>query len=104
MTVNEYISGKFKTFGIELSESDLLDILMSSGTDGDSQFTERISMAINVGIARFIPQLLMRPTKISESGFSISWEIDGLKAYYAYLCKLYGLDDILSEKPSVTFL
>ena len=104
MTVNEYISGKFKTFGIEISESDLFDILMSSGTGGDDLFTEKASMVVNVGIARFIPQLLMRPSNISESGFSISWDINGLKAYYAYLCKLYGLDDILSDKPTVTFL
>lgn len=55
-------------------------------------------------IAKFIPSLLLRATSISESGFSMSWNIQGIKDYYSFLCKQYGLKDELGNKPKVTFL
>ena len=39
-----------------------------------------------------------------ESGFSMSWNIQGIKDYYSFLCKQYGLKDELGNKPKVTFL
>ena len=57
---------------------------------------------VSVAIAKFIPSLLLRATSISESGFSMSWNIQGIKDYF--LCKQYGLKDELSSKPKVTFL
>ena len=37
MTVNDYISQKFQTFGINLSEADLLEISLSSGISGEDE-------------------------------------------------------------------
>lgn len=61
---------------------------------------------VSVAIAKFIPSLLLRATSISESGFffSMSWNIKGIKDYYSFLCKQYGLKDELGNKPKVTFL
>ena len=59
---------------------------------------------VSVAIAKFIPSLLLRATSISESGFSMSWNIQGIKDYYSFLCKKYGLKDELSNNPKVTFL
>ena len=59
---------------------------------------------VSVAIAKFIPSLLLRATSISESGFSMSWNIQGIKDYYSFLCKQYGLTDELTDKPKVTFL
>ena len=86
MTVNDYISQKFQTFGINLSEADLLKI-------------GRVSVAM----AQFIRSLLLRATSISENGFSMSWDTKGVKEYYSFLCKKYGLEDTLSDKPKVRF-
>ncbi|MDR0573853.1 MAG: hypothetical protein LBG96_07490 [Tannerella sp.] len=104
MTVKAYISGKFSNYGINLSEANLLDITFSSGVDEADALTEDNIVTINVGIARFIPELLLRYTSVDENGFSTSWDIAGVKAYYAHLCKKYGLDDLLSDKPKATFL
>ena len=52
---------------------------------------------ISVAIARFIPSLLLRPTSINESGFSMSWNTQGVKDYYSLLCKNYGLKDELND-------
>ena len=37
MTVNDYISQKFQTFGINLSEADLLEISLSSMISGEDE-------------------------------------------------------------------
>lgn len=104
MTVNEYISQKFQTFGIQLSEAELLDICLNSKISEEDEMNEDCQTRVSVAIAKFVPSLLLRATSISESGFSMSWNIQGIKDYYSFLCKQYGLKDELSDKPKVTFL
>lgn len=104
MTVNDYISQKFQTFGIQLSEADLLDMCLNSKISGEDEMNQDCQTRVLVAIAKFIPSLLLRATSISESGFSMSWDIKGIKEYYSWLCKQYGLKDELSNKPKVTFL
>lgn len=105
MTVREYISGKFQSFGIQLSEADLLDMSLNAKMDVDDDVTADGLDAISVAIARFIPSLLLRPTSINESGFSMSWNTQGVKDYYSLLCKKYGLKDELNDnKPKIRIL
>lgn len=104
MTVNDYIQQKFQTFGIQLSESDLLDMCLNSKIRGEGEMNEDCHTRVSVAIAKLIPSLLLRATSISESGFSMSWNIQGIKDYYSLLCKQYGLKDELSNKPKCTFL
>lgn len=104
MTVNEYISQKFQTFGIQLSEADLLDMCLNAKVSRGDEMNEDCYGRVSVSIAKFIPSLLLRATSISESGFSMSWNIQGVKDYYSFLCKQYGLKDELSNKPKCTFL
>lgn len=105
MTINDYIKQKFQTFGIQLSEADLLDICLSLKINGEGEMNEDCYGSVSVAIARFIPSLLLRATSIGESGFSMSWNIEGIKQYYSFLCKKYGLKDELNiNKPKVKFL
>ena len=104
MTVNEYISRKFQSFGINLSEADLLDMCLNAKISGEDEMNKDCYGRVSVAIAKFIPSLLLRATSISESGFSMSWNIQGIKDYYSLLCNQYGLKDELSSKPQVTFL
>ena len=104
MTVNGYIQQKFQTFGINLSEADLLDMCLTSKISGEDEMGPSNIGLVSVAMAKFIPSLLLRATSISESGFSMSWNIQGIKDYYSFLCKRYGLKDELSDKPKVTFL
>lgn len=104
MTVNEYISQKFQTFGIQLSEADLLDMCLNANISGEDEMNQDCQTRVSVAIAKFIPSLLLRATSISESGFSMSWDIRGIKDYYSFLCKKYGLKDELTDKPKCTFL
>lgn len=104
MTVADYIRGKFQTFGITVSEADLLELSLSSGISGEDEMDQSNIGLVSVAMAKFIPSLLLRATSISENGFSMSWDTKGLKEYYSFLCKKYGLEDTLSDKPKVRFL
>ena len=86
MTVNEYISQKFQTFGIQLSEADLLDVCLNSKVSGEDEMNQDCHSRVTVAIAKFIPSLLLRATSIGESGFSMSWNIEGIKQYYSFAC------------------
>ena len=105
MNVREYISSKFQSFGIQLSEADLLDMSLNAREDLDNEVRQYNIGAVSVAMALFIPSLLARPTSISESGFSMSWNIQGIKDYYSLLCRQYGLKDELNDnKPKISFL
>lgn len=105
MTVKEYISSKFQSFGIQVSEADLLDMSLNAKKELSDEVNRDDIDAISVAMAHFIPSLLLRATSISESGFSMSWNIQGIKDYYSLLCKQYGLKDELNDnKPQIRFL
>lgn len=105
MNITEYIQQRFQSYGISVSEADLLDIEQSTGLSLDDEMSNSNYNVVNIGIAKFIPTLLLRATSVSESGFSMSWDMSALKNYYSYLCKKYGLkDEINTEKPKVRFL
>lgn len=105
MNVRKYISDKFQSFGIKVSEADLLDMSLNAKVAIDDDVMSDNVDSISVAIAHFIPTLLLRPTSINESGFSMSWNIQGIKDYYSLLCKKYGLKDELNDnKPKIRIL
>lgn len=105
MIVSEFISQKFGSFGITMSEADLFDISLSARVEPCELLTEDNYASVSIGMARFIPSLLLRASSINESGFSMSWNIDGIKSYYSMLCRQYGLKDELNDnKPKIRFL
>lgn len=105
MNVRKYISDKFQSFGIQVSEADLLDMSLNAKVAIDDDVMSDNVDSISVAIARFIPSLLLRPTSINESGFSMSWNTQGVKDYYSLLCKKYGLKDELNDnKPKMRIL
>lgn len=105
MNVREYISSKFQSFGIQVSEADLLDMSLNARVNIEDDVDADVIDNISVAIARFIPSLLLRPTSINESGFSISWNTQGVRDYYSLLCKKYGLKDELNDnKPKIRIL
>lgn len=105
MNVRDYISSKFQSFGIQVSEADLLDMSLNARVNIEDGVDADVIDNISVAIARFIPSLLLRPTSINESGFSMSWNTQGVKDYYYLLCKKYGLKDELNDnKPKIRIL
>lgn len=105
MTVKEYISCKFQSFGIQVSEADLLDMSLNADCCLCEDVRSGNIDAVSVSVAHFIPSLLLRATSVNESGFSMSWNIQGIKDYYSMLCRQYGLKDELNgHRPKIRFL
>lgn len=105
MNIKDYISDKFQSFGIQVSEADLLDMSLNARVNIEDDVDADVIDNISVAIARFIPSLLLRPSSINESGFSMSWNTQGVKDYYSLLCKKYGLKDELNDnKPKIRIL
>ena len=105
MTVRQYISDKFQSFGFQVSEADLLDMSLNAHKELEGEVNQESIGPVSVAMARFIPSLLLRATSISESGFSMSWNIQGIKDYYSLLCRQYGLKDELNDnKPKIRIL
>lgn len=96
MTIGEYITQKFSTFGITLPEADLLDVTMS-GLDLNAEVNEDNIRKVNISIAGLIPQILALPESVNESGFSISWDKDSLRKYYYILCDQLGIENQLTS-------
>ena len=78
MTINEYISQKFQSFGINLSEADLLDMCLNAEISGEDEMNEDCYGRVFVAIAKFIPSLSLRADSwvpsISDV-FAEDWEI-----------------------------
>ena len=104
MTIRKYISDKLQQFGINLSDADFVDMLDGTIFVEDEECIGDSLNVANIAIAKYIPSLLLRATSVSESGFSMSWNIEGIKEYYSILCSRYGLDNQLSDKPTIEFL
>ena len=67
MNLRDYIAQKFQSFGINLSEADLLDVVIASGIAEDAEIGKGNIHAVSVGIAKFVPELMIRATSISEN-------------------------------------
>lgn len=85
MTIRDYIEQKFSSYGT-LTEADILDFSMNSGLSTDDEMSKDMLPEVELGMIGLIPSLLLRPTSVTESGFSISWDKDGLRQFYIHLC------------------
>lgn len=105
MTIQEYIEQKFQSFGIDLSGADILDISLSSGLGAEEIVTGDNINPLTVAIVKFIPDLLLRYSSFSEGDLSMSWSDmeEKIKTWYSLRCSEYGIEDKLSDKPTVNF-
>ena len=94
MTIREYIEQKFSAFGT-LTDADVLDFSIHTGLNTDDEAGKDNIAEIETGMIRLIPSIIARtPDSVNESGFSISWDTDGLRQFYLYLC---GKNDVTPE-------
>ena len=91
MTIKEYILSITSIYGFE--ESALIDAtLIGCEVDGSQTFNSDSKQDATLGLYEVIPLLFALPD-ISEAGFSVKRNIEGLKAYYLLICKQLGKED-----------
>lgn len=91
MTVREYITDKFKAFGV--TESLFYDIVANSGIAADTDISEYSAADLGQIMVLALEELILAPrqTSVSENGFSMSWDFANVGKYYKWLCRKYDL-------------
>lgn len=102
MNIGEYMSQRFASLGVVLSDADLLDMGVIDRSDElDSQ--EKITDAY-IKFISSLGMILLRPDSISEGGVSISRaKRDDILLFYEGQCKRLGLTPVISNRPKVRF-
>lgn len=92
MTIREYISQKLNAFGT-ISEAQLLDMSLSGKFSLEDEYNEGNVRSVGIAMVGGIEELVLAPKmkSVSESGFSVSWDYDGLGKYYLWLCRKWGV-------------
>lgn len=103
MEVGTFIRQIYSGYGVRVSDAFILSITVGSGFTQFDEYSEKNNKAVNVAMVRAIPSLLLHPSSVSESGFSISRaDRSGIEAYYHMKCGELGIEDRLKSK--ITFL
>lgn len=94
MFVRDYISQKFSSFGVRLTEADFLDMAITYSIDMNWTLTAEIKDSVDRAYVQFIPSILSRPD-VSEGGMAISWDRAAVKEHYSFMCRLLKMPDML---------
>lgn len=91
MTVKDYITEKFRAFGI--TDAQLLDMEIYCGFPITEDYSLENEPKVGVAMTRILEELILAPrqSSVNESGFSQSWNFDNVAKWYLYLCKKYGV-------------
>jgi hypothetical protein len=100
MKVSEYISGELAPFFTGTTFN--ADMLLLPSDLMSADYTTANETEVNTALIKAIARFMFRPRleQINENGFSASFSYADLGKYYAYLCKLYGVEpdeDVLEE-------
>ena len=91
MLVTEYIEVKLTKFGIEVSKTELDAVLIEFSIGVAEEISDIASLKkAKVALASMLPEMLVM-ANVTEGGYSVNWNIEGIKEYINYLNKQLGL-------------
>lgn len=99
MTNLDYMTSQLGRFGFE--GDDLQAILVANQILPNDVAD---ILAVRKAIYKEVPLMLAGLQEISESGYTVKWNIAGIKAWYSVLAKELGLPDVLNPKPIMKFV
>lgn len=105
MTVKEFITKRYQSFGGVAPEHEIEAVVLAGELDPDANLTRETLLIAERAFVQRIPEMLLQPTSVSELGVSISRAgQDALRIYYRAKCRELGLENLLdaSERPKVT--
>lgn len=100
MTIGEYIKQKLQAFGI--TQAQLEDVLITYNIMTAQEYSSANQEEVGKVMCDIVEEMCLAPYQksVSESGFSISWDVSKLGNYYLWLCKRWGKkpnQDIISQ-------
>lgn len=85
--------------GLNLSDDDIDIILLKASLDGDASVdVQACDMAVYSRMSIILKGTMQN---VSEGGYSISWNMEAVKLYYASLCNELGVENVLIGRPKV---
>lgn len=100
MTYKEYVTVVLGKFGLSTSEIEF--ILSEADLSPDTTVTTSADkVLLKTAMYNQLPLLMAGLQDVTEGGYSIKWNLAGLKLWYSVLASELGLDDLLSVKPKV---
>ena len=101
MTNREYI---IKTLdGLNITDNDVDLIIIKAGINADGVITEsadtrKCDMAIYNRMSVVIKPMMQN---VTEGGYSVSWNMDAVKIFYAALCNELGVENVMLSRPKI---
>lgn len=95
MTVKEYFIKKSRIVGIDYAGSVIRDFLKLEDIGLEDEAMDRKDL--DILFLNLVKNLLLRPKSISEGDYSITYDIEGLKRWYAMEARRLGIDDEMSD-------
>lgn len=99
MTNKEYLTTILGKFGVSSEEIDLALLEQDINPNGEVTGKGDI-ITLKRAIYYQMPLMFAGMQNVSEGGYSISWNLDGIKMWYSALAKELGLPDNLVPKPT----
>ena len=100
MLIADFIKEKFQKFGVTLSITELEALLLDNSIAADQTYTTSSSKKAKTALLQIIPEILVMPS-VSEGGYSVRFDKDGILAYYKVLCSELGIEDKLNAQPKI---
>src|SRR5688572_11079388 len=99
MSNQEYLTTILGKFGV--SEQEIILILIEQDIDPNAPVSGKADTAVlKRALYDQLPLMLAGMQDVSEGGYSIKWNLDGIKLWYSVLDKELGLPDNLIPKPT----
>ncbi|MEA1849189.1 DUF6706 family protein [Chryseobacterium sp. MHB01] len=95
MKVRDYITANLELWSVDLSDSLIDAELINVGLNGDSEYNSESEVKTKTLFYNIIPKLLLRPKSVSEGGYSITYDSEGIKSYYDILCQELEFPNVL---------
>lgn len=97
MTNKEYITKSLN--GLNISDDDIDIIMLKGSVDADAPAdVNACDMAVYHRMSAVIKAMTQN---VSEGGYSISWNMEAVKLFYAALCNELGVENVLINRPKV---
>ena len=97
MTNQEYITKVLS--GLEITSDDIAIIMVKSDIDGSSLVD--VNACDNAIYNRMSVVLKGMCHNVTEGGYSVSWNMDAVKAFYNALCNELGKPNVLFSRPVI---
>lgn len=99
MSNQEYLTTILGKFGV--SEQEIILLMIEQGVDPNQEISGKSdTLPLKKAMYDQLPLMLAGMQDVSEGGYSIKWNLDGIKLWYSALAKELGLPNNLIPKPT----